>query len=87
MNTAAASVPAISSVTTISAQVRRVTAPSAAIAAATPRRGHARWLATAAAAAVVILTALTFVLNALEAQEGAEYGAVSAAVTAVAVTR
>ena len=40
--------------------------------------GHGRWLATAAAIAIVVLTALTIVLNALEAREGAEYGVVAA---------
>lgn len=76
MNTAAASVPAVS------ASVRRVTASSTTTSApARGAAGHGRWLATAAAAAVVILTALTFVLNALEAQEGAEYGGTVAAVT------
>jgi hypothetical protein len=72
MNTAAASVPAVS------ASVIRVTAPAAATRPrASVTRGHGRWLATAAAAAIVVLTALTLVLNALEAQEGAEYGPVA----------
>ena len=78
MNTAAASVPAVS------ASVRRVTASSATTsAAARGAAGHGRWLATAAAAAVVILTALTFVLNVLEAQEGAEYGTVAAVTSSI----